>query len=292
MTKRNNPVYANTSLSRPVDFAYPSNRYAIGVSVLAFIGVAIYYFAGQQASIVDSLFLGLGAAGAAFLAWAIGRELDPDYNLSAGLAAPLAVAGFLVLGLPNFFGLGLLMWSSRMVARTVGLPMKVFDSTLILIVTGLAVWQGSWIFGLMGALAFFLDSRLHNPDTGQAIYALFALILTFAITLIGDGFAGAAELTMPYLIGVGLVAVLYASLIVRRPLPLVSVGDATGERLNTRRVQATQAYMLVVLIGIAFWHGDAGVVMLLPVWGVVLSMVINRLLLIFKIVPVQRESDT
>ncbi len=290
MTNNTNSRYANTSLSRPVDFAYPSNRYAIGMSVLAFVGVAIYYLIGQQAAIVDSLFLGLGAAGAAFLAWAIGRELDPDYNLSAGLAAPLAVVGFVGLGLPNFFGLVLLMWSSRMVARTVGLPMKTFDSTLILMLTGLAIWQGSWIFGLTGALVFFLDSRLHNPDTGQAIYAIFALILTFAIPFIDDGFAGAAELTMPYVIGVGLVAVLYASLIVRRPLPVVSVGDATGEKLNLGRVQAAQAYILVVLIGIAFWHGDAGVVLLLPVWAVILSMVINRLLLIFKIFPVKPES--
>ncbi|GAA5501658.1 hypothetical protein Dxin01_01395 [Deinococcus xinjiangensis] len=68
-----------SALPRAIDLRYPSNRFAAGGLV---VGVLLSRGWGRA--------LGNGLAG--FSAWAMARELDPDYPDTANAALPLAWA--------------------------------------------------------------------------------------------------------------------------------------------------------------------------------------------------------
>ncbi|MEO8323685.1 MAG: hypothetical protein ABI571_06060 [Actinomycetota bacterium] len=72
----------STSLSRMVDPRVQSNVTALGISVvagMAALAAGLVDDTGLLESFVDAF----GAGVAVFLAWALGRELDPDNNSSA-----------------------------------------------------------------------------------------------------------------------------------------------------------------------------------------------------------------
>ena len=54
------------------------------------------------------------------LSWAIARELDPDYDLSAFVATGLSLVGLIMFGLPKITVLLWILLVARMVNRTRG----------------------------------------------------------------------------------------------------------------------------------------------------------------------------
>ncbi|GAA4005923.1 hypothetical protein GCM10022631_16580 [Deinococcus rubellus] len=70
-----------SALPRPLDFTYPSNRWAA-----AGLGLGLLAARALGHSWPASLRIGLGT----FTSWAIARELDPDYSQTALVAMPLA----------------------------------------------------------------------------------------------------------------------------------------------------------------------------------------------------------
>jgi hypothetical protein len=58
---------------------------------------------------------------------------------------------------------------------------------------------------------------------------------------------------------------------------LDSVGDATGEPLAARRVQAAQVLALLTGLLTAWWDGAPGLVALLPLWAAMLGVSLYRL---------------
>ncbi len=112
-----------THLGRPLDPRYPSNRVAIVVPVA--IGVLVAALA--DGGLADRALEGGIALVASFLAWALGREIDPDRTLTANGAA---VVGGLLAGALGSAALGalyLLMATARITTRTTGLPPKPTD---------------------------------------------------------------------------------------------------------------------------------------------------------------------
>ncbi len=80
-----------TSLSRIVDPRVLSNVVALGIAIVAgFAALATRLVddAGMLESFLDAFGAGIGV----FLAWALGRELDPDNNSSALVAELGALA--------------------------------------------------------------------------------------------------------------------------------------------------------------------------------------------------------
>jgi hypothetical protein len=60
-----------------------------------------------------------------------------------------------------------------------------------------------------------------------------------------------------------------------------AVGDATGEPLKPRRVQAAQILALLTALLSAWWVGASGMVALLPLWAAMLGVSLYRLAILF-----------
>ena len=97
---------------------------------------------------------------AVFLAWALGRELDPDRDGAAFVAAGLALLASWTLGRPSILGLFLILLSLRLVNRTVGPRARALDSLLVFGFALFVVARGEWLPGAVAGTAFLLDGLL------------------------------------------------------------------------------------------------------------------------------------
>ena len=132
-------IYQYSSIARPLDIAYPTNRAVVMLLPLAFlIGAAKGWIYGGD--LVQVLMSGARFILICFGAWALARELHPDDNPAAFLAmAFAALVGWFVPepGLLTLFAtLGLV----RMVNRTTGLASRKTDSIKIV------VWKKNGIY--------------------------------------------------------------------------------------------------------------------------------------------------
>ena len=110
-----------TTLGRPVDPRYPTNLAVVVLSPVVVVAGTIYRLVSGYA-LLEGVLWGIGAGLAVFLAWALGRELDPDHDLSAFVGAGLTVFGLLLTGLPSLLVLFWLLLALRVVNRSTGLP--------------------------------------------------------------------------------------------------------------------------------------------------------------------------
>lgn len=256
-------------VGRPLDFDYPSNRaIAFATLLTAAAGFLFQWLSGVGWS--PSFLWGLQAGLTVFLAWALCRELDPDRPAAATVAAGLALAALAFWGLPQLSVIFWLLILVRMVNRSPGLPATLLDS---LSLVALGVWlslQGDLSFGLITALALFLDGQLPRPARRQLILAAASVVVTAVIGLYVGGFRRSESLS-PTAGAAALVTSLAFLPVIRASRSLTSVGDRTGERLIPVRVQAAQALVLLTGLETALLRGPGAIVALAPLWAAVLG---------------------
>ena len=142
-----------SSVGRPIDRRYPTNRAIAGLTlVVAILGFAVRRLTGTHP--LESFTGGLVLAIGFFLAWAIARELDPDHDASAFVAAALSLIPQTVLERPDLAGVLLILLLLRIVNRTVGPAAQPLDTIGILAMVGVAVWRGQPLLALAAAGAF------------------------------------------------------------------------------------------------------------------------------------------
>lgn len=252
-----------TGLGRPIDPRYPSNRYAVVASAVAAAAAGtVALAAGAQSPLVWAIRGGL----AAFLAWAVARELDPDDTRSAALAAPLGAVA-LAAGAPSLLAVAAALLAVRIVVRTTGLWPTTIDLVAMAVLAGVAGWQfhGVWAgLALGGALA--VDTRLPRPaplrGLGAGAVAAAAAVVT---GVLGDGFSGGwawPDVAQSMVLGAGALAVLAL-----RTGPPAAAGDYTGVPLDQRRLQAGRLIAVTIVASTALAGGGAGVAVLGPVWA-------------------------
>jgi hypothetical protein len=177
-------IYSLTSIGRPVDLEYRTNRnmaILMAPAALFAAGVAIW----QGTSWLQTLGFGLGGALAAFGGWALGRELDPDDGPAAFVSLVACVLVLLFID-PNAAGYYFLVLFTtlglvRQVNRTTGLEARVSDSLLLLALTLWVVYgTGNPLFALVAGLSFALDGSLSKPLRRQWVFAL----LSFGATVV------------------------------------------------------------------------------------------------------------
>ena len=177
-------IYALTSIGRPIDLKYPSNRYMVILLAPSAV-LAVLLGLWQGGSWADVLAFALATALAAFGGWALGRELDPDDQVAAFVALVLAVLVMLIMGAGRGGGLFLVLFATlglvRQVNRTTGLEARLSDSLILLALT-LWVMYGTDnpLFGLVAGLSFTLDGSLGKPLRRQWVFA----ILSFGGTVV------------------------------------------------------------------------------------------------------------
>lgn len=258
-----------SSVARSVDLSYPTNRAIVIITLLFFLGTAGFQLIlGREISSASAS--GLKAGASVFLAWAFARELDPDNEFSAFVAAFLGCAGFLLFPSPFLLALLLELLLIRIINRSTGLPAKTFDSFAILLLSGWISFQREWIFALFTALAFFLDSSLPKPNRRNRIFggiAFMVSLIAFMRT------AGNESILMNTQLGLfALAATLLFIQQTLRSRKIKSRGDLTGIPLDPLRIQAAQLTALLNAILFTALKGWAGIESFMPLWVAVLGV--------------------
>jgi hypothetical protein len=277
-------IFEFTSLQRWVDPRYPTNI-AIATFSLAAGALAYIYQVMMGTSLLDGFLSGFSVAATAFLGWALARELDPDHDYSAFLAAGLGLLGYFSYGPPGLLDLLLVLVSIRMINRTVGPPVTIFDSLFLFGLGSFLTLRGVLAPGLIAAGAFLFDGLLLPQNRRNLLFALLMVIFV-AVYGFGEGFS--IELTAfnprGYLI-LALVSVLFVPVIYsyRR---VESVCDRSGESLVPVRIQAGMAFSLVS--GWLAWLLGAWQA-LFPIWMAIAAVGVDYL---FTLLLVRVRADS
>ena len=252
-----------SSIARPVDPRFATNRAIMAVMALVALGefvLSILSGSGWLAS--------MGAAGGyaltLFLAWALCRELDPDRDLSAFVAAALALAGTVYWGIPDLAGLFCILVAMRVVNRATGLSATILDSIVLLALASWLTIRGDWWFGAMTTIAFLADGVLVPYLRRNLVLAIVCLAAT-AVAVVFTGGSGLGE--QPLLAAsIAFVLCLFFAPVLLASGVLTTLADDTGEALQPARVRSGQAVALFCGLAAAFWAGTEGLASLLPLW--------------------------
>lgn len=277
------PLRRFSSLGRPLDPAWPTNR---AVLVLIPIGALV---AAVAAPAVSGL-AGIGAIWAGVLGgatvlgtWALGRELAPDDQRAAFVALVLGYGALLFVPGTSLVLLFTTLLLTRMVARTVGLPPKVLDSLGVLLLAGVAVAQTRSLgVGWVTAAAFALDAQLTGGERKQWGFSALALVLGGVLAggaglqdrVVSEGVPPALP-PIPLLVAAAVVTGLFFVAIARVGA-VRARGDATDVPLEGSRVRG--GMVIALLIGLqSLVFGPPGAASGALVWagltGVALSAI-------------------
>jgi hypothetical protein len=215
--------------------------------------------------------LALNAGVGSFLAWAIGRELDPDRPNAAAVAAVLAGITIITVGEALLFPTVLALLAVRVLHRSTGLPPTLFD----LIALPGAAYAGAsstigWTAGLALALAVARDHRLPEPAPRRQLAAAFFIASAATAGILisgspGDWAAPAVGQAIVLALGV------FAGLSMRIYEPR-SVADHTGGLVIARRLQSARVGGIGVGLLAAAVGGGAGIAALIPLWAAIVGV--------------------
>lgn len=282
-----------THIGRFLDPRYPTHLAII--TWCTFVGTIELGF--RLVSGVDILQAGMASVLAGlmiFIVWAFSREIDPQEQLSAFVSVTfMTIALFFVDGQFNLLVLLYMLFISRIVNRSVGLPAKLSDSIILLLFTGLVGFSASWIYAMMGVMAFFVDSILPDRDRKHLLFAgLSAGIMILGFIMQSDSVKPTLP-TTEFILGIVVTTLIFIPTILKSK-HLIVTADITQEPLVPIRVQATQIIAVVFGFYVALWQGNAGILNFLPLWltiaGVALFPLIKPFLPEWDLS--RREADT
>ena len=269
-----------TALGRvPIDPRYPTNLAIAAISLLVVVAGAIWQLVLGTA-LLESVLWGIGAGFLPFLTWALGRELDPDHDLSAFVGTGLVLFTFLLPDMPSLLTIVWLLSLLRMVNRSVGLPAKPWDSLGVLGLGAWLTWQGYWMVGLMTAVAFLLDGLLSPPLRHHLFLSGISFVTTVFLAIFHGDMTMEAGPTLPVLLSAVVVTGLFL-VVIATTRQVEALGDATGQVLNPRRVRAAQILALLSALLLAWWVGAPGMMSVLPLWAAMAGVGLYRLAILF-----------
>lgn len=263
-----------TGLSRIIDLRYPSNRLAVLVTMAAgSVGLA----AGEQ-----RISAATSMAGAAFLGWAIAREIDPDRPITASIVAPVAaVVAWIDLEqghAPVVGALYLTLVAARILVRTTGRPPTNLDLIVQLGIVGwLSAVSIAWIAGVALAVAVVLDTRVDPPAPPVNLWwgALLGVVSSLAAGVLWappNWVAPATREWVPMVIG------LTGSVFLLRPEIPRSMPDHGSGPINPRRLVAGRITVVTTAVLTAVIGGASGVAALSPAWAALAVAGVARIL--------------
>ena len=271
-------VYRFTSLPRPLEPQYPTNAAIALLMSMSALALTVYYLAIRRAPIGFSLFAGALLGLTVFFSWALAREIDPDHPLSAFAAAGITLLGaFGFATFPDLLAIIFLLIGTRILNRSVGPPATVLDSALLLILAGTLALRADWIYPLIAANIFLLDSWLYKPNRRQLGFFVAALAVMGIAIFLGGGVFPSIRLTVFALFGIILTVLLIIMKIISTT-QITSISDLTAERLSVVRVVSAQLMVLFTCFFVAIWDGTIGVLDLFPLWATLIGVSAYQLL--------------
>ena len=264
-------MYRFTSIARPIDPAYLTNRALLIVLPLLMLlsaGLASINDAGS--SPMAAAFSG---ALAAFAAWALTRELAPDDNGAAFVALTLAWVAKVVFGATLVLLLFVALLLVRLVNRSTGPQWRPLDTIGVL---GFCVWAAvstqQPLILVVASLAFVLDATLKEP-LRRHYFAATACVAAFVWMLLGDVSVGAVELAALdwWLLLVFAAGIVLA--VVTSPEP-VSYRDTSPERLDRGRVNLGLVVGWLVAAQAVLTNGRSAWLET-PIWACILAVIFS-----------------
>ena len=278
MTK---PIYRLSSIARPLEPQYPTNRAVLILLPLIALGTGAAAFFLRDAGLAGAVSTGIGGLLAAFLAWALGREVDPDRNEAAFVAMALTVVAIGLGWAPALWVLTLTLMATRIVVRTVGQAAKLSDLALVTVLAGMAVFvDGYWAMGLVAGFAMAVDLLYDRKRTLNLVFAAFATGFSMFAVVQRGGDWGAITLQPLGMVDpawslAALILTALSAIFILTCPPVTSLCDASSEPLERRRVRGG-AVIVVLFATAAMFEAQAGLLATLPVWTVLAGLVAGR----------------
>jgi hypothetical protein len=249
-------VAFRSGITRGFDLAYPSNRFILAATPVlgALAGLATLIVGDGWGAAFGN---GFAAGGAAFVAWALARELHPDRSGVAAVAAVVAPWGLLYIG-PDLLASAVVLLAGRVLAGTTGRGLRWFDVAVFAAVSFPVAFRSSGPGVLtpaalaIGFVTILQDRRRMETAVTAAMLAGLAVLswLRFDAALEFDPwFVAPALLGLVALAGPGRVAV---------------GTDRAGGTISPARVRAARALSLVSAAGVAAALPTSA---LAPVWA-------------------------
>jgi hypothetical protein len=247
-------VRVRSHLFRPLDPGNVWNRAIVVVSTVAgLFGAALTVAFDREP------FLAVLAGGSTFLSWALARELDPDQQASA-LVAAVAGGTWALVGMPTALlpMLGLML-ASRIVVETTGRRPLVGDLVaMVVLVAAISFTLLGWVMGFGLAVALYVDDRLAEEHTRQALLAALAgAVASTAVVTLSGAVPESPPEVHPFL--AAMVGVLALAAVGREPVDPVTFVDSRHKRFLRRdRVHAGRALSgLLIFVGALVTGDDA-----------------------------------
>jgi hypothetical protein len=267
-------IYEITSIGRPLDAGYPTNRAVLGLLPLAAVAAGGVAAAGG-ASVDGVVGQAAGGAVAAFGSWALAREIAPDDEIAgAFMAMTLGFVAYLALEAALMPVIAALFFA-RTVARTTGLAATGFDSLIVTAIALFAAWRaGSPWPAAAGAAAFVLDAVLAPGLARQWLFA--GLCAAGAVGLTSAGLAPDVVPIQPDLVPrtAGTIVVVGAIALIAATREIAARCDATDEPISVARVRGAQAVALLTALATAA-SGSAGVEAGALVWATLAAVIVT-----------------
>ncbi|MBT8202412.1 MAG: hypothetical protein HKN74_10450 [Acidimicrobiia bacterium] len=257
-----------TGLGRALDVEHRSNRFVLAAAVAAGAGTLLFRWATEA----DDVWLWAFRAGAAvFLAWAIGRELDPDDTASAGVAAVLVIP-LLALGAPSLASAGAVLVAARIAVRTTGVSAHWIDG---IVLTAAAAYLGSQAetWPALGTLILALGTDRYAEPPGADRTLVFAAMMGVAAFVTAFWVADTLEWTQPTVaewIVVGVVAAGGFLAIVNTQTPTSRADLHPGDLSETRLRFGRMLGLFTLVVGLIYVGGPS-VTGLTPLWAALLA---------------------
>ena len=263
-----------TAIARPLDLNYPTNKAIALLSMMVIAASTIFWMAAGR-GFLDSAWWGFIASLTVFLSWAIARELDPEYDLSAFVTAGLSLISLIFFDLPRIIVLFWILLLTRIVNRTTGLPARMLDSLFLLALAGWLTFNGYFVVGLMTSLAFLLDGFLSRPRRHQLLFAGIPLLLIAISFYLNSIVFGETKLPFTIQLAVVVMASLFV-LVIYDSRTVRAIADQTEELLDPMRVQAAQVLALATAMLIALLNGLHGLVSIMPLYAAIVGISLYR----------------
>ena len=264
-------VYRFTSIARPVDPAYPTNRALL--IVLPMVGLLSAGLAFLHPVDGGPLSAALSGALVAFAAWALTRELAPDYNGAAFVALAFAWIANIAFGAKLVLLLFVAIVLVRVVNRSTGLPLRLLDTLGVL---GFCTWAAinteQPLILLVASLAFLLDATLEKPLRRHYLAAA-ACLPIFVWMLPGDTALIANDLAVRDWLLIGAFALGVVLFVKANPEP-VSCCDTSTDRLDPLRVNA--GLIVGWLLGVqALLTNGRSAWLETPIWACMIALLLS-----------------
>ncbi len=257
-------------LTRSLDPGNRWNEVILGLTGLAFvIGVALMLTLDRPPTFP------VAASGAVFLSWALTRELDPDHQAGAVLAA-LVGGAWALFGMPTAIlpFVGLLM-VTRLLVETTGRRPLATDLAVLVILAGLiSITSLGWVMGCGLAVAIYFDDRMAPARSRQGLLAsIGAAVAATVVVKITAALPAtpAASLSPALIVAAGSLAIVAVA---RAPIAPISFADSrTKTFLRSDRLHAGRAVAGALLFFGSVLDSDGGRAVVPMALALVISLV-------------------